>query len=552
MRRAVPRAATRVIPRVVARAAGAALVAVLATTMTPSQVAASRASGSGPAPRTQTKPGEEGGKVRSKHAVEPSATKDDATLTLLPASGSPLVTFRIQFATGAIDDPDGKAGLAALTALTIGAGGTKDLAYRDVIDRLYPMAGSIHAQPDREVTTFIAEVHRDHVQDLYRILSGLLLTPRFDEADFHRNRDLLVASIETGLRGNDEEELGKEALNAAIYFGHPYGRPVAGVVTDLKMITLDEVKEFYAQHYTRAGLVIGLAGGYPPEMPQRVREDFRALPVGTAARAALPAPPPIEGLELTMVEKPTPTAAISIGAPIDVTRSDRDFYALLVANSYLGEHRTFNGRLMNIMRAARGLNYGDYSYVETFIQEGGSTFPLANIPRRQQTFSIWIRPVARNNAAFALRQALRELQRLVDQGMTKAELDQTRSFLLNYSRLWTQSQSRRLGYLMDSGYYGIPSYVDRVQEVLPKLTLEEVNAAIRRHIHPDRLKIAIVAVGARGLLQQITSGEPTPINYQTPTTDPALLAEDKEIAAWPLKLNPARVLILPAATLFEE
>jgi zinc protease len=105
---------------------------------------------------------------------------------------------------------------------------------------------------------------------------------------------------------------------------------------------------------------------------------------------------------------------------------------------------------------------------------------------------------------------------------------------------------------MDSGYYGIPSYVDRVQEVLPKLTLEEVNAAIRRHIHPDRLKIAIVAVGARGLLQQITSGEPTPINYQTPTTDPALLAEDKEIAAWPLKLNPARVLILPAATLFEE
>jgi zinc protease len=287
-------------------------------------------------------------------------------------------------------------------------------------------------------------------------------------------------------------------------------------------------------------------------MPQRVREDFRALPVGTAARAALPAPPPIEGLELTMVEKPTPTAAISIGAPIDVTRSDRDFYALLVANSYLGEHRTFNGRLMNIMRAARGLNYGDYSYVETFIQEGGSTFPLANIPRRQQTFSIWIRPVARNNAAFALRQALRELQRLVDQGMTKAELDQTRSFLLNYSRLWTQSQSRRLGYLMDSGYYGIPSYVDRVQEVLPKLTLEEVNAAIRRHIHPDRLKIAIVAVGARGLLQQITSGEPTPINYQTPTTDPALLAEDKEIAAWPLKLNPARVLILPAATLFEE
>jgi zinc protease len=544
---------TRAVPRAATRAAMTALLAVLAAAMTPTPVAASRAPGSGPAPEGQKKPGEEGGGVRSKHAVDPSATKGDATMTLLPAGRSPLVTFRIQFATGAIDDPEGKEGLAALTALTIGAGGTKELSYREVVDRLYPMAGVIHAQPDREATTFVGEVHRDHAGDLYQILSGLLLTPRFDEADYRRNRDLLVASIETGLRGNDEEELGKEALNASIYFGHPYGRPVAGLVTGLKLITLDEVKEFYAQHYTRAGLVIGLAGGYPVEMPQRMREDFRALRAAPAkARPALPAPPAIEGIELTMVEKPTPTAAISIGAPIDVTRSDRDFYALLLANSYLGEHRTFNGRLMNIMRAARGLNYGDYSYIESFIQEGGSTFPLTNIPRRQQTFSIWIRPVARNNAAFALREAVRELQRLVDQGMTRAELDQTRAFLLNYSRLWAQSQSRRLGYLMDSASYGIPSYIDRVQEVLPKLTLEEVNAAIRKHLHPANLKVAIVAVGARGLLQQLTSGEPTPITYQTPTTDPALLAEDKEIAAYPLKVNAARVRILQAATLFEE
>jgi zinc protease len=514
--------------------------------------AEARAPGSGPAPGDVKKPGAEGGRVRGKREAVPSTSKNDATMTLLPASGSPLVTFRIQFAAGAIDDPEGKEGLGALTALTIGSGGTRDLTYREVVDRLYPMAGSIHAQPDREVTTFIGEVHCDHVQDLYRILAGLLLTPRFDEADFRRNRDLLVASIETNLRGNDEEELGKEALNYSIYFEHPYWRPVVGVVTGLKMITLDDVKEFYTQHYTRGGLVIGLAGGYPPSLPQTIREDFRALPAGTAARAPLPAPPPIEGIELTMVEKPTPTAAISIGAPIDVTRSDRDFYALLVANSYLGEHRTFNGRLMNIMRAARGLNYGDYSYIESFIQEGGSTFPLTNIPRRQQTFSIWIRPVARNNAAFALREAVRELQRLVDQGLTKAELDQTRAFLLNYSRLWAQSQSRRLGYLMDSASYGIPSYIDRVQEVLPNLTLEEVNAAIRKHLHPANLKVAVVAVGARGLLQQLTSGEPTPINYQTPTTDAALLAEDKEIAAYPLKVNVARVRILLASTLFEE
>ena len=65
------------------------------------------------------------------------------------------MTFRVQFHAGAVDDPAGKEGLNTLTAMTIGEGGTKTLTYREVVDRLYPMAASFQAQPDREVTTFI-------------------------------------------------------------------------------------------------------------------------------------------------------------------------------------------------------------------------------------------------------------------------------------------------------------------------------------------------------------------------------------------------------------
>ena len=57
--------------------------------------------------------------------------------------------------------------------------------------------------------------------------------------------------------------------------------------------------------------------------------------------------------------------AVSAGFPTRVTRKDDDWYPLLVANSYLGEHRTFNGVLMNELRGKRGLNYGDYSYIRT-------------------------------------------------------------------------------------------------------------------------------------------------------------------------------------------
>src|SRR3989475_4691796 len=100
------------------------------------------------------------------------------------------------------------------------------------------------------------------------------------------------------------------------------------------------------------------------------------------------------------------------------------------------------------------LNYGDYSYIENFIQDGGSTFPLTNIPRRQQFFSIWIRPVPPVNALYALRQATRELKMLVDRGLSAQDFEATRKYLLNYSRLWAQDQSRRLGYQLDSEFYG--------------------------------------------------------------------------------------------------
>jgi zinc protease len=481
-----------------------------------------------------------------------AAARAGLATSLLPSPSSPLVTFRIQFRAGAIDDPAGKAGLNALTALTIGTGGTKELTYRQVTDRLYPMAASIEAQPDREVTTFVGEVHRDHLRAFYEIFTGLLLTPRFDPADFQRNRDLLVTQLETNLRGNDDEALGKEVLNLMLYEGHPYGRPDAGTVQGLKSITLADLKAHYRRHYTRANVVLGVAGGYPPAMIDDLKADFAALPAGAAARAALPRPKPIAGMQVTFVEKPAPATAISMGFPIGVSRADKDFYALMVANSYLGEHRTFSGRLMNIMRGDRGLNYGDYSYIENFIQDGGSTFPLPNAPRRQQFFSIWIRPVQRDNALFALRQATRELQRVVDKGLTAEEFESARRFVSNYSRLWVQSLSRRLGYQMDSEYYGTAFFIDRVQEELRRLKVEDVNAALKRHLNARNLKVAIVTDGAEGLRDLLLSGKPTPIAYQVPTTRDDLLKEDKEIEAYPLPLNKERVRIVRAQDLFER
>ena len=481
-----------------------------------------------------------------------AAGQPGTALVTLPAPDSPLVTLRIGFRTGSVDDPAGKNGLNALTALTMGRGGTEAMTYESITEALYPWSASIRAQFDKEMTVIVGEVHRDHLDPFFDIVRDLVVAPRFDPADFERNRDFLTNTVVSTLRGSNDEELGKEALNALLYAGHPYAAPAVGTERGLAALTLDDVRAFHRGHYTRARVLAGIAGGYPAGFAERVeRELLDRLPAGGAGPAPLPAPRALDGVELLVVDKDAIATAISIGFPIDATRADDDFYALLVANSYFGEHRTFNGLLMNKMRGQRGLNYGDYSYIEHFVQDGGSRLPIPNIPRRQQFFSIWIRPVPHHNAHFALRQALRELRVLVENGLSEADFEATREFLVNYSKLYVQTGSRRLGYHMDSAAYGAAYFIDEIQRRLPGLTVDDVNAAVRRHLQADDLAVAVVTRDAAAFRDRLLANEPSPPTYNTAVTE-AIRAEDALIEGFEIAVNPERVRVVPVEEMFRE
>ena len=470
----------------------------------------------------------------------------------LQMPNSPLVTMRIAFRTGSVDDPPGKNGLNALTALMIGQGGTETATYEELTRMLYPWSASISAQFDKEMTTIIGQVHRDHLEPFHALVRDLIVTPRFDESDFTRNKESLTNALVSSLRGGNDEELGKQALNVLLYAGHPYGTPEMGTELGLEAITLDDVRAHHAARYTRDNVQVGVAGGYPSGFVARVERDLiEGLPAMTAEPVALPAPRTLDGVEVLLVDKRAIATAISIGFPIDVTRGDDDFYALMVANSYFGEHRTFSGLLMNKMRGDRGLNYGDYSYIENFIQDGGSRFPIPNIPRSQQFFSIWIRPVPHHNAHFALRQALGELRRLVEEGISVEEFEASRDFLLNYSKLYVQTASRRLGYVMDSRFYDSGYVIDEIQARLPTLTVDDVNAAIGRHLRVDDLGVAIVTTAAEDLKTRLLAGAPSPPTYNTSVTD-EILAEDEKIIGFEIPFNADRMRVVPVEEMFRE
>ena len=254
---------------------------------------------------------------------------------------------------------------------------------------------------------------------------------------------------------------------------------------------------------------------------------------------------------MTIVEKDAPATAISIGARLDVLRGQPDWYPLALANSWFGEHRNSASHLYQVIREVRGLNYGDYSYIEHFANGGELEFPAPGDPRRQQIFEMWIRPVPHAWGHFALRAALRELKLLVDDGLTEEQVLEKRARLSKYVFHFAPTTMDRLGYAMDDKFYGIEgSHLDLYRKAMQGMTRERVNAAVRKHLQYKDLQIVIVTKDAKALREALISDAPSPITYPTPR--PAeVLKEDQEIIKFPLHIRPENVRIISGKTLFE-
>jgi len=470
--------------------------------------------------------------------------------SILQPGTSPLVVFRVLFMTGAAFDPPGKEGLASLTAAMLAEGGSRSMTYQQIVDAMYPMATSVNWQVDKEMTVFTGTTHIENLDKYYGLLRDMVLDPGFRQEDFTRLRDDALNFLKTSLRESNDEELGKEYLYNVIYAGHSYGHHNRGTIGSLQQLTLDDVRGFYRTHYTRANLVLGLAGGYTKGFEQDVERDFGKLPAGAPDKKRFDAPALVSGNRVAIVTRDTRSTAISLGFPIDANRASVDWPALAVAVSYFGQHRSSNSYLYGRLREARGLNYGDYAYIEYFPRGMFQFTPDPNLARQQQIFQIWIRPVEVNTGVFTLRAALYEYDKLIHDGMSRETFEATRQFLTKYANVLTQTQSARLGYALDSRYYGIGDYTTYLRDALPKLTVEDVNRAIQRHLTTDRMQIVIVTKDPKPFQDAVAKNTPSPIVYNSPKPK-EIMDEDAVIQAYRIQVKPEDVRVVPVERVFE-
>ena len=492
-----------------------------------------------------------------------SSSAEEVIQLKMPGSGKAV--FRLVFRNGSISDPAGKEGLTELTADMITESGTKKMTSTEIRKLIYPWAARMSSFTDKEVSIFTFEVPTRYLQQFYTtVVKDLLLNPSMDKNDFDRLLSNQKNYVEEVIRQSSDEEYGKKYLEAVLFNGTPYSHLTDGSVASLSSITIDDVKQHYANMFTRNNVLIGIAGDYPEAMVSQLKNDLNMLPDIKPILPKLNIPKQPNGLSVDIISKQGALgSAISAGFPMDLTRSNNDFAALMVANSWLGEHRKSYSRLYQKIREARSMNYGDYSYIEWYENGGSNMLPVAGTTRSLNYFSLWIRPVQTakglksqypelseisiGHAHFALRMALREMDELIKNGLSKEDFESTRDFLKSYTKLYIETPAKKLGYLMDSHFYGRTDWISELDGLLAKLTMEDVNAAIRKYWQMQNMEIVIVTDESEvsKLVESLGNNKPSPMSYSNSlkTSLPEnIMKEDAIVATYPMKVLEVRII----------
>lgn len=496
-------------------------------------------------------------------------------------SPAPLLQIKVMVKAGAAADPQGLEGLANLTGQMLIEGGFGDPKKQVSKDKLAEMTRpwGTGAYPEvnvsKEITTFSMTVPKEALGTyVQQVLQPMFTRPLFAPAELDRLRGEALQTLRSELRFEQIELVGLVALDNYIHAGTSYAHADLGTEKGLEQVTAEAVRRFYATYYRPENIVVGVSSTDPAvvEQLQKALSGVGQVEAAPFSPRRVEAPAPIRGREVLIVAEPNAiSTGILAGFPLPLTRVDKDYWALYIANIWFGTHRDSFSHLYQVIRADRGYNYGDYSYIEHFEGRPFYLFPPPNNPRRYQYFSIWIRPVQHDYAPHLVKALTWELENFIRTGMTEEQCDQAKNKARVLYLSLAETTGRLLGVRLDDQFYGLqPGYLDGYLENVDKVSCGEVNAAIKKYLQAENLKYVIITHKdvAPKIADALASGQPlwgkTPADYQidvkeeggqkvytVPETKLELLRRDAAWANYWLDIPRERIRIVPADKMFE-
>lgn len=421
----------------------------------------------------------------------------------------PMVDIQLTFNAGSARDEEiapGLYGIANMAAKLIDEGTEKYTA------------NEIASTFERVGAQFSAGAYRDMFIVKLRVLSdpnklepalGMLLEV-LNHSTFKKSSiDLVLNNTQVGQKQIQESpgRMMNILFYRALYGKHAYAEPIPGTQRSISKITPAQLQQFSEQFLVAQNLNIAITGQLSPKQAQQLSECIAGnLKQGKKAQP-LAHPVDKSGFDIRHIKFNSSQAHVMMGQ-LGPTRFDPDRLALEVANQMFGGSG-FNSILMKELRVKRGFTYGAYSSF-TFSQAPG-TFSFSYSTRQDQLLD-------------SIQVAHQALVNFVSQPINQKQLEETKAGMLrafpnNYS-----SNANINAQLGSIGFYNQPAdYLSSYPKLLEKITVQDVQNALQRHLHPERLTIIVVndkldKPALEAVLKQDLN-PPAPAN--TPSTKPA-------------------------------
>jgi zinc protease len=284
-----------------------------------------------------------------------STTPDGLSVAVVSRRALPLVHVTVVVGAGSGLDPANSPGLAAAVATMLQDGGAGSRDAPSLASAIEELGSELQVLCDRDGVRLSMTVLSDRLDRALALLGDLVARPRFDENEWIRVRARRVAEI---VRASDEPRaIADQVFDRVVLGDHPYAHAVIGAQKPVELISVGDLKNFYAAHYGPRTTRVILVGDVDEKgAAERVAPAFANWKSSAAPSVNLK--PAIAGkkLRLVLVDRPgAPQSEVRVGR-LGVSRLSPDFPALSLLQMVLGG--SFTSRLVQNLREKHGYTYG--------------------------------------------------------------------------------------------------------------------------------------------------------------------------------------------------
>ena len=397
----------------------------------------------------------------------------------------PLVSYRLAFNWGDINDPDGLTGVTSAVASMLNEG-TINYSSRQLADEIERLGASISVHASDDFTVLAASTLSLYSREILRLAAEMVRQPTFPENELDLYRRNTVEHLK--FQRSQPGFLAGEQTARLVYGEHPYSR-VAPSAADIEKLSRDDLRTTHDTVYIPNNAVLVVIGDIGrDEIMREIQDLFGGWQAGNLVLPVFPDYPERKSRTLTIVDRPGSAQANIVLANRAIERKDPDYFPTLVMNQVLGAGAS--SRVFMNLREDKGYTYGAYTRLDA--KRRGGDFEATAEVRTGVTGD-------------SLKEFFYELNRIRDEKVPENELADAKNFLTGVFPIRAETQEGITNLIVNQLLYGLPAdYLQTYRKNVEAVSADDVRRVAQKYVRPSEMAMVIVG-DAKEILPQAMS-----------------------------------------------